>query len=122
MPNSEWGFEKLVYRDSVTGIRRDRKYAIRSQNAYATGVHMSENVIGNTTHKTEHLIRYYHYHNSINILGDLCQEYRPIPPNGNTTWFEEIPYVYDDNMKKLAPTIKQFEEEMIGPVWLPPQT
>ena len=44
MPNSEWGFEKLVYRDSITGIRRDRKYAIQAQNTYATGIHMSQNV------------------------------------------------------------------------------
>ncbi|KAL6603706.1 hypothetical protein ACP70R_044067 [Stipagrostis hirtigluma subsp. patula] len=55
----QWGFEKLVFRNSITGVRRDRKYAIQAKNAYATGVHMSENVIGNTTHKTEHLIRYY---------------------------------------------------------------
>ncbi|KAJ4734104.1 hypothetical protein LUZ62_023303 [Rhynchospora pubera] len=118
---NEWGFEKLVYRDSITGIRRDRKYAIQAQNAYATGIHMSENVIGNTTHKTEHLIRYYHYHNSINVLGEPCREFKPIPPNGKPTWFEKIPFVYDDNMKKVAPTIKQFEEKMIGPVRLPPQ-
>jgi galactan beta-1,4-galactosyltransferase len=121
MPNSEWGFEKLVFRDSITRIRRDRKYAIQAHNAYATGVHMSQNVIGNTTHRTEHLIRYYHYHNSINVLGEPCREFRPIPPNGTATWFGKIPFVYDDNMKKLAPTIKRFEEEMIGPVQIPPQ-
>ncbi|OAY78302.1 hypothetical protein ACMD2_21704, partial [Ananas comosus] len=102
----EWGFEKLVFRNSITGVRRDRKYAIQAKNAYATGVHMSENVIGNTTHKTESLIRYYHYHNSINVLGDPCREFVPIPPNGNVTWFEKIPYVYDDNMKRLADTVR----------------
>ena len=53
----QWGFEKLLFRDSITGIRRDRKYAIQAKNAYATGVHMSENVIGKTLHKTETKIR-----------------------------------------------------------------
>ncbi|XP_072962123.1 galactan beta-1,4-galactosyltransferase GALS1 [Typha angustifolia] len=114
--SKEWGFEKLVFRNSITGVRRDRKYAIQARNAYATGVHMSENVIGNTTHKTESLIRYYHYHNSINVLGEPCQEFVPIPPGGNATWFEKIPYVYDDNMKRMAETIKRFEEQTVGPI------
>ncbi|KAF0929576.1 hypothetical protein E2562_022398, partial [Oryza meyeriana var. granulata] len=48
----EWGFEKLVFRNSITGVRRDRKYAIQARNAYSTGVHMSQNVYGRTTHKT----------------------------------------------------------------------
>ncbi|KAJ6921137.1 galactan beta-1,4-galactosyltransferase GALS1 [Populus alba x Populus x berolinensis] len=63
----QWGFEKLLFRESRTGIRRDRKYAIQAKNAYATGVHMSENVIGKTLHQTETKIRYYHYHNSIQV-------------------------------------------------------
>ncbi|WOL12042.1 hypothetical protein Cni_G20806 [Canna indica] len=113
----EWGFEKLVFRNSITGIRRDRKYAIQAKNAYATGVHMSENVIGKTTHKTEDMIRYYHYHNSINVLGEPCREFVPLPPNGNVTWFEKIPYVYDDNMKRQAETIKLFEKQAIGNIY-----
>jgi hypothetical protein len=72
---SQWGFEKLVFRNSISCVRRDRKYAIQAKNAYATGVHMSENVIGNTTHKTEHLIRHYHYHNTINVQGEVCREF-----------------------------------------------
>nr|XP_010927291.1 galactan beta-1,4-galactosyltransferase GALS1 [Elaeis guineensis] len=114
--SKEWGFEKLVFRNSITGVRRDRKYAIQARKAYATGVHMSENVIGKTTHKTEDMIRYYHYHNSINVLGEPCREFIPLPPKGNVTWFEKIPYVYDDNMKRIAGTIKQFEKETIGSI------
>ncbi|XP_008796320.1 galactan beta-1,4-galactosyltransferase GALS1-like [Phoenix dactylifera] len=114
--SKEWGFEKLVFRNSITGVRRDRKYAIQARKAYATGVHMSQNVIGKTTHKTEDMIRYYHYHNSINVLGEPCREFIPVPPKGNATWFEKIPYVYDDNMKRVAGTIKQFEKETIGSI------
>ncbi|XP_009417284.2 galactan beta-1,4-galactosyltransferase GALS1 [Musa acuminata AAA Group] len=117
--SEEWGFEKLVFRNSITGVRRDRKYAIQAKNAYATGVHMSENVIGKTTHKTEDMIRYYHYHNSINVLGEPCREFVPLPAAGNVTWFEKIPYVYDDNMKRLGDTIRRFEKQTIGtiPAW-----
>lgn len=75
---------------------------------------MSQNVFGRTTHKTESLIRYYHYHNSINVLGEPCREYVPVPAKGNKVWFEGIPYVYDDTMKQLAATIKKFERENIG--------
>ncbi|XP_050268046.1 galactan beta-1,4-galactosyltransferase GALS1 [Quercus robur] len=114
--SSEWGFEKLLFRDSITGIRRDRKYAIQAKNAYATGVHMSENVIGKTLHKTETKIRYYHYHNSISVQGEPCREFLPPSAKNNVTWYNKIPYVYDDNMKKLADTIKEFERKTIGNV------
>lgn len=105
----EWGFEKLLFKDSRTNIWKDRKYAIQAKNAYATGVHMSENVIGGTLHQTESKIRYYHYHNSITINGELCRQLLPMTAKDNTTWFDNIPYVYDDTMKKLTPTIKEFE-------------
>ena len=112
----KWGFEKLVFRNSITGVRRDRKYAIKARNAYSTGVHMSQNVIGRTTHKTESLIRYYHYHNSINVMGEPCREFVPKPTNGSKVMFEGIPYVYDDNMKRMAGEIKHFEEETLGTI------
>lgn len=112
----QWGFEKLLFRESRTGIRRDRKYAIQAKNAYATGVHMSENVIGKTLHQTETKIRYYHYHNSIQVLGELCREFLPLSAKNNGTWYNGLPYVYDDNMKKLAATIKDFERNTIGNV------
>ncbi|CAK9178266.1 unnamed protein product [Ilex paraguariensis] len=112
----QWGLEKLLFRDSRTKIRRDRKYAIQAKNAYATGVHMSENVIGGTLHKTETKIRYYHYHNSITHHAELCRQFLPMSAKNNITWLHDTPYVYDDNMKKLAATIKQFELNTIGSV------
>ncbi|KAJ6680837.1 hypothetical protein OIU74_019341 [Salix koriyanagi] len=112
----QWGFEKLLFRESRSGIRRDRKYAIQARNAYATGVHMSENVIGKTLHQTETKIRYYHYHNSIQVLGELCREFLPLSAKNNVTWYNKLPYVFDDNMKKLASTIKEFERNTIGNV------
>ncbi|KAL0361947.1 UNVERIFIED_CONTAM: Galactan beta-1,4-galactosyltransferase GALS1 [Sesamum radiatum] len=112
----QWGLEKLVFRDSRTRIRRDRKYAIQAKNAYATGVHMSENVIGGTLHKTESRIRYYHYHNTITVHEELCRNLLPPSAKNATTWLDKIPFVYDDNMRKLAPTIKEFERKTIGVV------
>ncbi|KAG8072104.1 hypothetical protein GUJ93_ZPchr0006g44221 [Zizania palustris] len=112
-----WGFEKLVFRNSITKVRRDRKYAIQARNAYSTGVHMSQNVYGRTNHKTDSLIRYYHYHNSINVMGEPCREFVPVPVNGsNKLMFEGIPYVYDDSMARLAGEVKRFEKETIGSV------
>lgn len=110
----EWGFEKLVFRNSITKVRRDRKYAIQARNAYSAGVHMSQNLYGRTTHKTESLIRYYHYHNSINVMGEPCREFVPMPVNGSKTMFEGVPYVYDDNMRRLADEIKRFEKVTLG--------
>ncbi|KQK18454.1 galactan beta-1,4-galactosyltransferase GALS1 [Brachypodium distachyon] len=111
----KWGFEKLVFRNSITGVRRDRKYAVQARNAYSAGVHMSQNVYGRTTHRTESLIRYYHYHNTINVMGEPCREFVSKPTNGSKVTFEGIPYVYDDNMKRLAGDIKHFEEATVGP-------
>ncbi|XP_021900712.1 galactan beta-1,4-galactosyltransferase GALS1 [Carica papaya] len=112
----QWGFEKLLFRDSRTGIRRDRKYAIQAKNAYATGVHMSENVVGKTLHKTESRIRYYHYHNSITVHEELCREFLPESAKKEVTLYNKLPYVYDDNMNKLVNTIKEFERRTIGNV------
>ncbi|XP_047328031.1 galactan beta-1,4-galactosyltransferase GALS1-like [Impatiens glandulifera] len=105
----DWGFEKLMFRDQRTKIRRDRKYAIQAKNAFATGVHMSENVVGGTLHQTESKIRYYHYHNSITMHEELCRKWVPLADKKNVTWFDNIPYVYDDNLKKLGPIIREFE-------------
>lgn len=110
----EWGFEKLLFRDSRTRIRRDRKYAIQARNAFATGVHMSENVIGGALHHTEAKIRYYHYHNTITVHEELCRKMLPKSANKATTWLDKIPYAYDDNMNKLTPKIKEFERKTIG--------
>lgn len=113
----QWGFEKLLFRDSRTRIRRDRKYAIQPRSAYATGVHMSENVVGRKAfHKTEKKIRYYHYHNSIQVPGEPCREFIPPSAKNTVTVSDKLPYVYDDNMKKLADKIKQFERQTLGTI------
>ncbi|XP_044510470.1 galactan beta-1,4-galactosyltransferase GALS1-like [Mangifera indica] len=112
----QWGFEKLLFRESRTGIRRDRKYAIQAKNAFATGVHMSENVVGKTLHKTETKIRYFHYHNTITVHEELCRELLPQSAKNSVTNYDNLPYVYDDNMKKLVNTIKEFERKTIGNV------
>ncbi|OVA12747.1 protein of unknown function DUF23 [Macleaya cordata] len=117
----QWGFEKLVFRDSRTGIERDRKYAIQAKNAFSTGVHISDNVTGKTLHKTEMKIRYYHYHGSITVPGDPCREFLPVSARKKgTTWYyydDKLgPFVYDDNMKKLAHRVKLLEEKTIGAV------
>ncbi|KAI4374852.1 hypothetical protein MLD38_012797 [Melastoma candidum] len=110
----EWGFEKLLFRDSRTGIRRDRKYAIQARNAFATGVHMSENAIGGALHKTEDKIRYYHYHNTITVPVELCRDFLPVSAKHNVTWRDKRPFVYDDRMMRLAQKVKAFEREALG--------
>ncbi|XP_009143843.2 galactan beta-1,4-galactosyltransferase GALS1 [Brassica rapa] len=110
----QWGFEKMLFRESRTNIRRDRKYAIQAKNAFATGVHMSENVVGKTLHKTERKIRYYHYHNTITVHEELCREMLPVSAKDNVTFYKKLPYVYDDKMKKLVNTVKEFEEKKLG--------
>eukprot|EP00253_Pinus_taeda_P028181 PITA_28181 len=110
----EWGFEHLIFRDVKRGIRRDRKYAVQARNVYATGVHMSENVMGKTQHKTEGKIRYYHYHNTITSKGEPCREFVKPSMRMNVTWVGGTPYVYDGTMKALARSIKKFERDMIG--------
>jgi len=47
-------------------------------------------------------------------MGESCREFVPKPTNGSKVMFEGIPYVYDDNMKRLAGEIKRFEEAIIG--------
>ncbi|KAK9109566.1 hypothetical protein Sjap_017626 [Stephania japonica] len=111
---THWGFEKLLFRETRYGIWRDRKYAIQAKNAYATGVHMSENVIGKTLHQTETRIRYYHYHNSISVTGEVCRAFVPISAMEGVTFHDKLPFVYDNKMKKLGETVKRFEEETIG--------
>ncbi|KAJ8758578.1 hypothetical protein K2173_000299 [Erythroxylum novogranatense] len=105
-----WGFEKLVYKDVKRGIRRDRKYAIQPRNVFATGVHMSQNLVGKTTHKTEGRIKYFHYHGTIAQRREPCRNLL----NVSEINFEKIPYKLDTTMRDIAWTIKKFELKMIG--------
>ncbi|XP_071731207.1 galactan beta-1,4-galactosyltransferase GALS3-like [Rutidosis leptorrhynchoides] len=110
----KWGIEKLVYRDIIKGIRRDRKYAVQPRNVFATGVHMSENTIGKTTHKTEGKIMYYHYHGTISERREPCRQFV------NTTEMKlgGTPYMVDKTMSEAAGAVKRFEMRMIGSVLL----
>ncbi|KAM3694158.1 hypothetical protein ACB098_07G036300 [Castanea mollissima] len=105
-----WGFEKLVYRDVKKGIRRDRKYAVQPRNVYGTGVHMSQNLAGKTTHKTEGRIKYFHYHGTIAVRREPCRNLI----NSTEVTFEKMPYVLDTTMRDAAGSVKKFELKMIG--------
>lgn len=106
----KWGFEKLVYKDVKKGIRRDRKYAVQPRNVFATGVHMSQNTAGKTTHKTEGRIMYYHYH------GTIAERREPCRQMVNTTdiTIDGTPYSLDTTMRNAAGFVKRFELKMIG--------
>ncbi|KAM1796057.1 hypothetical protein FF2_035740 [Malus domestica] len=106
----KWGFEKLVYKDVKRGIRRDRKYAVQPRNVYATGVHMSQNVAGKTTHKTESRIQYFHYHGTIATRGEPCR--RLI--NTTEIYVDKVPYAVDTTLRSVAGSVKKFELRMIG--------
>ncbi|KAK4723264.1 hypothetical protein R3W88_026043 [Solanum pinnatisectum] len=106
----KWGFEKLVYKDVKRGIRRDRKYAVQPRNVIATGVHMSQNTVGNTTHKTEGRIKYFHYHGTIAQHREPCRQL----VNATTITVDQTPYEVDTTMRDIAGTVKRFELKMIG--------
>ncbi|XP_050371035.1 galactan beta-1,4-galactosyltransferase GALS3-like [Argentina anserina] len=108
--NRKWGFEKLVYKDVKKGIRRDRKYAVQPRNVYATGVHMSQNVAGKTTHKTENRIKYFHYHGTIADRREPCKKLI----NDTQIFLDKVPYVQDTTMRDVAGAVKRFEQRMIG--------
>lgn len=105
-----WGFEKLVYRDVKRGVRRDRKYAIQPRYAFATGVHMSQNIAGRSLHKTESRIKYFHYHGTIADRRDPCKAF----VNDTALTFEGTPYVLDPSLRKFAGLVKRFELKTIG--------
>ncbi|KAL3520273.1 hypothetical protein ACH5RR_018422 [Cinchona calisaya] len=106
----KWGFEKLVYKDVKRGIRRDRKYAVQPRNVLATGVHMSQNTVGKTTHKTGGRIMYFHYH------GTIAQRREPCQRLVNTTdiTVDGRPYSLETSMRVVAGFVKRFELKMIG--------
>ncbi|KAL6992147.1 hypothetical protein U1Q18_010255 [Sarracenia purpurea var. burkii] len=107
----KWGFEKLVYRDVQKVMRRDRKYAVQPRSVFATGVHMSQNTEGNTTHNTEGRIMYFHYHGTIAQRREPCRQL----VNAPTITVDGNPYVLDTTLRDVAGTVKRFELKMIGP-------
>ncbi|KAL8265902.1 hypothetical protein R6Q59_003246 [Mikania micrantha] len=107
----QWGIEKLVYRDTKRGIRRDRKYAVQPRSVFATGVHLSRDLKGKTTHKTYEKMMYYHYHGTISERSEPCVRLVNTGLNLNGT-----PYVMDTSMREVARAVKIFELRSIGPV------
>ena len=77
---------------------------------FATGVHMSQNVDGKTTHKTEGRIKYFHYHGTIAEKRESCK----LLLNSTQVFYDKTPYVMDTTMRDIAPIIKKFELRMIG--------
>lgn len=108
--SKKWVMEKLVYRNVKKVARRDRKYAVQPRNVFATGVHLSKNFQGESAHKTEKLVKYFHYHGTIATRQDTCQQFL----NDTSTTVGETPFVLDTNMRSIAPLVKQFELDTIG--------
>lgn len=99
-----------MYRDVRRGIRRDRKYAVQPRNVFATGVHMSQNTVGKTTHKTDGGIKYFHYHGTIAERREPCRQFL----NNSEITIDKISYVMDTTMRDVAGAVKRFELKMIG--------
>jgi len=108
----KWGFEKLVYKDTKRGIRRDRKYAVQPRNVFAAGVHMSQNIVGKTTQNTMGQIKYYHYHGTISERREPCRQLI----NDTYIKLDRTPYLLDTTMRESAGAVKRFEIKMIGSV------
>lgn len=108
-----WGFEKLVYRDVKRGVRRDRKYAIQPGNVFATGVHMSQDVIGRTLHKLDGRIKYFHYHGTIAQRREPCRKFVNVTVTDDLV-VESTPYVFDDTLRSIVGSVKRYEYKAIG--------
>uniref|UniRef100_A0A803N5X0 Glycosyltransferase family 92 protein n=2 Tax=Chenopodium quinoa TaxID=63459 RepID=A0A803N5X0_CHEQI len=111
--SEKWVMEKLVYRNVKKVARRDRKYAIQPRNVFATGVHLSKNFEGESAHKTEKLIKYFHYHGTIATRQDTCQQFIN---DTSTTIGDDTPFILETNMRMITPSVKRFELETIGTI------
>ncbi|KAL3695315.1 hypothetical protein R1sor_009391 [Riccia sorocarpa] len=122
-----WTMEKLTYRRTqITEAQghMNMKYAIQAKYAMATGVHRSENLMfprpgmdpDEVTTFEDWRMHYYHYHNTINHLGEVCLDF--IDASVNETKLQNVTHIFDDTMVWVAPAVKQFELKMIGQ--LPP--
>ncbi|KAL5727739.1 hypothetical protein ACHQM5_000898 [Ranunculus cassubicifolius] len=96
--------------DAGRTVRRDRKYAIQPRNVVATGVHMSQNVIGRTQHKLDGRIKYFHCHGTISERREQCRQL----VNETEVIFNKNPYVLDTSLRDGAAAVKRFELRTIG--------
>lgn len=101
-----------MYKDVKRGTRRDRKYAVQPRNVFATGVHMSQNMVGKTAHNTYGRISYFHYHGTIAQRREPCTQFL----NNSQITLDGVPYVMDTTLRQVAGAVKRFELKTIGPV------
>jgi hypothetical protein len=111
---SKWTFEKLVFKSIKVRESHDCKYAIQGRKATATGIHRSGNLIGGNATTYADPLNYYHFHNTINKRGEVCEEFVDknvvyVNPRNSSDRF-----AYDDGLAVLADRIKAFELEAIG--------
>ncbi|MCO5601716.1 hypothetical protein L7F22_055839 [Adiantum nelumboides] len=133
----KWGLEKLVYRNVKAGKVWDRKYAIQPRNAFTTGVHRSDHIVGNDIVRQslgyfpESLVPklwYYHFHSTITQFGELCRTFatadsaQPLNASWATMALEPAdfydedgtPFRVDGGLAELAQSVKDFELAQIG--------
>lgn len=112
----KWAFEKLLFANCNYGFEpvESRKYVLQPRLAWATGVHYSEHLIsGREVDVNASLFRSYHYHNTINVRGEVCREF-PTGFNGEPNKLNITNCTVDQTMAMLAPIVKQYELAMIG--------
>lgn len=110
-----WGFEKLVFKYvNKFGTRYDRKYAIQPRNAFAGGVHFSENLIGNSSIVNSEKLRYYHYHGALSFRGEVCRGFVDRTNSTGIVSFGGEPVVADYSMRPLGAPSRSFELEHFG--------
>lgn len=100
-----------MYREVKKVRRRNRKYAVQPRNVFATGVHLTQDLVGKSTHQTEGLIEYFHYHGVLAERRDPCRQFY----NATTIKVDNNPYVMDTKLRGIATTVKRFEVDTIGP-------
>lgn len=100
-----------MYRDVKKVVRRDRKYAMQPRNVFATGVHLTQDLVGKSTHQTEGLIKYFHYHGVLAERRDPCRQFY----NATAINVDGNPYVMDTKLRDIAATVKRLEVDTIGP-------
>lgn len=112
----KWAFEKLLFANCNYSFEpvESRKYALQPRLVWATGVHYSEHLIsGSKVDVSTSLLRSYHYHNTINVRGEVCREF-PTGVNGEPNKLNITNCTIDRTMVVLAPVVKQYELAVIG--------
>lgn len=113
----KWLMEKLVFAWKWRWpIMRNRKYAIKSRECWATGVHKCELLKdgGHTRVMNETDFRFYHYHNTLSTRDELCKQFVPEHLEPNYFAMGEDNYTTDNTMVGMADMARQYERETIG--------